>query len=115
LRRDEDNEVTNDDVFAQAAWEVSERWSLHAGARHSTVRFVSRDRFFTPANPDDSGRVSHSRTTPVAGVVYKPHPRLHLYANAGEGFETPTFAELAYRPGGASGLNFALRPARSRH
>jgi iron complex outermembrane receptor protein len=32
----------------------------------------------------------------------------------GQGFETPTFAELAYRPGGATGLNFALRPATSR-
>src|SRR4029079_11371738 len=36
---------------------------------------------------------------------------LKLYANAGKGFETPTFAELAYRPDGSAGLNFALRPA----
>ena len=115
LRRDEDDEVANTDVFAQAEWEWSPRWSLHAGARRSTVRFVSRDRYFTPANPDDSGRVEHSRTTPVAGIVYKPSERLRLYANAGEGFETPTFAELAYRPGGATGLNFALQPAKSRH
>jgi iron complex outermembrane recepter protein len=31
----------------------------------------------------------------------------------GRGFETPTFNELAYRPGGTAGLNFALRPSRS--
>jgi iron complex outermembrane receptor protein len=31
----------------------------------------------------------------------------------GRGFETPTFNELAYRPDGSSGLNFALRPSRS--
>ncbi|HEX5092887.1 MAG TPA: TonB-dependent receptor, partial [Burkholderiales bacterium] len=36
------------------------------------------------------------------------------YANYGQGFETPTFAELAYRPGG-TGLNFALQPSQSRH
>jgi iron complex outermembrane receptor protein len=35
------------------------------------------------------------------------------YATYGQGFETPTFAELAYRPDGSSGLNFALDPARS--
>jgi iron complex outermembrane receptor protein len=59
--------------------------------------------------------VTYSRTVPVAGLVFEPAPRWRLYANAGEGFETPTFAELAYRPGGATGLNFALQPARSRH
>ena len=36
-----------------------------------------------------------------------------MYANWGEGFETPTFIELAYRTVG-TGLNFDLRPAVSR-
>jgi iron complex outermembrane receptor protein len=36
-----------------------------------------------------------------------------VYATYGEGFETPTFAELAYRPVG-TGLNFDLEPATSR-
>ena len=51
----------------------------------------------------------------MAGVVFKAAPEVNLYANLGEGFETPTFAELAYRPGGATGLNFDLKPSRSRH
>ena len=38
---------------------------------------------------------------------------MHLYANAGRGFETPTLNELAYRSDGAPGLNFGLRPATS--
>jgi iron complex outermembrane receptor protein len=38
-----------------------------------------------------------------------------LYASYGDGFATPTFSELGYRPGGASGLNFALRPDRSKN
>jgi iron complex outermembrane receptor protein len=50
----------------------------------------------------------------VAGLAYKLTKEMTLYANAGQGFETPTFAELAYRPGGATGLNFALRPSTSR-
>jgi iron complex outermembrane receptor protein len=40
---------------------------------------------------------------------------VNLYANAGKGFETPTFIELAYRSGGATGLNFGLKPATSRN
>jgi iron complex outermembrane receptor protein len=36
-----------------------------------------------------------------------------VYANLGEGFETPSFIELAYRTVG-TGLNFDLRPAISR-
>jgi iron complex outermembrane receptor protein len=38
-----------------------------------------------------------------------------VYAAAGKGFETPTFNEVSYRPGGQTGLNFGLRPAKSRH
>jgi iron complex outermembrane receptor protein len=86
-----------------------------AGVRHSRVDFESRDHFITAANPNDSGTVDFVRTTPVAGMTFRLAPELNLYANAGKGFETPTFAELAHRPGGATGLNFALKPARSTH
>jgi iron complex outermembrane receptor protein len=40
-------------------------------------------------------------------------PAVSVYANYGRGFETPTFAELAYRPDGSNGLNFSLDPATS--
>ena len=115
LKRDEDDTVSNSDIYLQAEWNPSPYWSASAGARRSTVRFQSDDHYVVGANPDDSGRVSYARTTPVAGVMFKPDSAWHLYANAGEGFETPTFAELAYRPGGATGVNFALQPAKSRH
>ena len=115
LRRDEEDVVYNADVFAQAEWEFAPLWSLSGGARHSSVRYDSKDYYIVGPNPDDSGRISFSRTTPVAGILFKPDGRLHLYANAGGGFETPTFAELAYRPGGVTGINFALQPAKSRH
>lgn len=115
LKRDEDDVVSNTDFYLQGEWIVSPQWSVSVGARHSTVRFDSTDHYIVGANPDDSGNVSYSRTTPVVGLVFKPDAQWHLYANAGEGFETPTFAELAYRPGGATGLNFSLQPAKSRH
>jgi iron complex outermembrane recepter protein len=115
LKRDQDDTVTSTDVYAQGEWQVAPRWRLAAGARHSRVHFRSRDDFVTATNPDDSGSASYLRTTPVAGVVFSPAPALNLYANIGKGFETPTFAELAYRPGGATGLNLALRPSDSLH
>ena len=112
LRRDEDNRVRNLDQYAQAQWE-SERWTLTAGLRHSQVRFDSRDNYIAPGNGDDSGAAKFEATTPVAGAVYHVSDHLNVYAAAGRGFETPTFNELAYRPGG-TGLNFGLRPASSR-
>jgi iron complex outermembrane receptor protein len=115
LKRDEDDTVTNTDLYAQAEWQLAPRWNVLAGVRHSRVNFESRDHFVTAANPNDSGTVDFVRTTPVAGTTFRLTPELNLYANAGKGFETPTFAELAYRPGGATGLNFALKPARSTH
>jgi iron complex outermembrane recepter protein len=116
LRRDEDNEVTSTDVYAQAEWRLAERWSLHGGARHSRVRFTSDDDFITALNPDDSGERSYRATTPVAGVVYRLTTRTSFYGNVGRGFETPTFVELAYRrPELGTGLNLDLEASRSRH
>src|SRR5204862_348811 len=59
------------------------------------------------------GSQSFDDTSPVLGVVFHATETLNLYASYGEGFETPTFAELAYRSGG-TGLNFGLQPATSR-
>ena len=56
--------------------------------------------------------ISYSKTTPVAGVLFKLTPAVNLYANAGKGFETPTLIEMAYSPGGG-GFNFNLQPATS--
>ncbi|WP_183958577.1 TonB-dependent receptor domain-containing protein [Chiayiivirga flava] len=114
LRRDERNEVGNVDRYAQAFWQFADRWSLLAGARHSAVRFESRDRYVTAANPDDSGRVDYRETTPVAGLMFSPTQDLRWYVSAGRGFETPTFNEIAYRADGGAGLAFDLRPAVSR-
>jgi iron complex outermembrane receptor protein len=110
LKRNEDDTVDSTDFYAQAEWRLHRRVLMMAGVRHSRVQFESRD-FFVTANPDDSGSVRYQRTSPVSGITFDVSERIKLYANVGKGFETPTFAELAYRPDGTSGLNFALRPS----
>ncbi|MGO1719330.1 MAG: TonB-dependent receptor family protein, partial [Luteimonas sp.] len=111
LRRDERNRLENADVYAQAWWQLAERWSLLLGARHSEVEFDSRDEYVTDGNPDDSGRLRHRHTAPVAGITFAPREDLRVYVSAGRGFETPTFNEISYRADGGAGLAFDLQPA----
>jgi len=113
LQRDEDDTVRSAALYAEAEWKFAPRWSLLAGLRHTEVSFYSSDYYIVGANPDDSGQIRFKNTSPVAGLVYSISPALNLYGNVGRGFETPTFAELAYRSGGATGLNFALQPSTS--
>ncbi len=112
LKRDEDDTVSSRNVFAQADWRFTDRWAASAGIRNTRVAFNTRDFFIAGANGDDSGATKFTDTSPVAGLTFRVLPELNLYASAGRGFETPTFAEIAYRSGG-SGLNFALKPSRS--
>lgn len=115
LRRDEDDTVYNFDQYLQAEWLPTERWRIFAGVRHSEVKFKSEDFFTATGNPDDSGSLKYRHTSPVLGALYSITPKLNVYANYGQGFETPTFAELAYRSDGTSGLNFGLKPSKSNH
>jgi iron complex outermembrane receptor protein len=112
LKRDEDDRVESTNLFGQADWRFAERASATLGLRRTLVRFDSRDHFITAGNPDDSGNIAYSNTSPVAGLAFRLAPEMSLYASAGRGFETPTNAELAYRRTG-TGLNFALKPSRS--
>ena len=113
LRRDEDDTVTGTNFYAEAKARVLPALSLTLGVRTSTVRYKSEDHYIVGPNPDDSGTRKFTNTSPVAGVVWHVAENLNAYASYGRGFETPTFAELAYRQGG-TGLNFALAPATSR-
>jgi iron complex outermembrane receptor protein len=113
LRRDEDNTAIASDQYVQGTWQISPRWRLDAGVRHSQVRSGSQDHYIVTNNGDDSGSARYSATLPAAGLMFKLSEQEHLYVTAGRGFETPTLTELSYRPGGQPGLNFDLQPARS--
>ena len=113
LRRNENDIARNIDEYTQASISLWRHWSIMFGVRHSEVKFITQDHFITPGNGNDSGGVTYTATSPVAGVLYAPLDWLHLYAAFGQGFRTPLASELAYQPDGAPGPNFALRPARS--
>ncbi|HEY0877627.1 MAG TPA: TonB-dependent receptor [Zeimonas sp.] len=115
LRRNESDTVRDFDQYALVEWWVTPHWKLAGGARRSNVRFTVRDAFIDATNPDDSGSREYSATSPVLGVLYALSDSANLYASIGRGFETPTFAELAYRPDGRPGLNFGLQASRSRN
>lgn len=112
LRRNEDDTARNTDVFGQLDWTFTPDWQAIAGVRASRVRFSVDDRF-NPAASSTSGSVQYRNTSPVVGLVWHAAETLNVYANLGTGFETPTLAESAYRPGGAPGPNFALKPSKS--
>lgn len=114
LKRNENDQVTSLNEYVQAEWQPAPRWTLIAGLRHTEVKFKTRDFFLSGANPDDSGNLTHRNTSPAAGVLFKLTPAINLYTNFGKGFETPTFNELFYKPDGATGLNLALKPSKSR-
>lgn len=115
LRRDETNDARSVDQYLQVEWSLAARWLLLAGVRHSAIRFSSADHYIRTGNPDDSGSVDYDASTPVLNLLWRASSVAHVYASYGQGFETPTLVELAYRSNGAAGLNFDLRAARTRN
>ena len=117
LRRDEDNIAASSGQYLQAEWALGKDWTLSGGVRRSLINYENRDRYIASSasttNPDDSGTASYANTSPVLGLIYHLNPSVNLYVNAGKGFDTPAFIELAYKANGASGLNFALQPSSS--
>ncbi len=113
LRRDEHDISRSQGLYALGTLHVAPRWSVSVGLRRSRVQVRVHDDFISAVNPDDSGRIGYAATTPVAGLLFRATRAWHLYASWGRAFETPTGTELAYRPGGGTGLHLALRPART--
>lgn len=81
------------------------------------MNLIVKDRFTTGTgnNGDNSGGVEYDKTTPVIGATWKVNPALNLYANYGEGFETPTFIEAAYTSTSAYVPNLSLKPSQSKN
>ncbi|WP_165473245.1 TonB-dependent receptor PqqU [Klebsiella variicola] len=111
LRRNERNLMWNIDPYLQTQWQLTDKLSLDAGVRYSSVWFDSNDYYITPGNGDDSGDASYHKWLPAGSLKYALTDAWNVYLSAGRGFETPTINELSYRSDNQSGLNFGLKPS----
>lgn len=111
LRRNERNLMWNVDPYLQTQWQLTDKLSLDAGVRYSSVWFDSNDYYITPGNGDDSGDASYHKWLPAGSLKYALTDVWNVYLSAGRGFETPTINELSYRSDNQSGLNFGLKPS----
>ncbi|OYW02134.1 MAG: ligand-gated channel protein [Acidiphilium sp. 37-64-53] len=113
LRRNEQDIARNIAEYAQINANLTPKIIFDAGLRHSQDYFSVQDLYVTPKLTNDTGSVSYSHTSLVAGVTYHLTSTTNLFADYGEGFETPTLDQLAYLPNGEAGFNAALVPTTS--
>ncbi len=109
-RRDEDNTLWNLDPYLQASYTLNQDWNLDAGLRYSNVHFKTEDKFLS--NGDNSGKTTYEKLLPSVALSWKIVPELMAYASYAQGFETPTFTEMAY-PASDSNKTLDLRAAES--
>ena len=118
LKRNETQTVHNFDQYVQATIEPTDRLLLVGGLRHTKINFNVDDKMpVIPGDPDSGGSLGYSNTSPVLGATFKVTPTLNLYANYGEGFETPTFIEMTYvgNPFSGTGPNLTIQPSTSKN
>lgn len=119
LRRDEDDKVQSLNTWVQGEWRFSPNWSTTAGLRNTRVHFSVSDHYLADGS-NGSGSQTLMDTSPAVGLLWRAAPEVNVFANWGQGFETPTFNEMFYRsgpggPGSLPGVNFDLKPSRSRN
>jgi len=110
LRRNEDNTLWNADPYLQASYNFAPDWTLDAGLRYSNVHFKSEDKFL--ANGNNSGKTTYEKLLPSAALSWQILPELMAYTSYAQGFETPTFTEMAY-PADNSNSTLSLKAAES--
>lgn len=110
LRRDEDNTLWNIDPYAQASYAINDAVNVDAGLRYSNVHFKTEDHFLT--NGDNSGKTDYQKLLPSLALSWQIVPELMAYASYAQGFETPTFTEMAY-PAVTANTPFSLKAAES--
>lgn len=114
LKRNEYNRTVSREAYLISTWELSPRWQLVAGLRHNRFKFDSSDKYLIDGK-DDSGSVKYNKTNPAVGLNWQLTTQLSLYTAVGQGFETPTLQEVAYRPDGQTGFNSDIKPSVSRN
>ena len=95
--------------FASLQWAPVEPLTVSVGARHDKLTFDVGDRFLKD-NVNSSATRDMSASTMHLGASWVFSPRMTVYANIANAFETPTTTELSARPGGVGGFNPDLGP-----
>ena len=116
MNRDENDTAYNLDQYIQGKLSVLDSTDVHAGIRHSLVNMRFKSNIPTSISPsvNMNGTVTFEDTTSVLGVIWKATPAFNIYANYGQGFETPTLIEMAYNSSTtATGPNLNLKPSTS--
>ena len=115
LRRDEDDTISNTDGYLQLAWSPLDALSLLAGVRYSDVRFRSDDHYVNRRQSRRQRAAQLQPTEPGArrGLARR-RDNVNVYANYGQGFETPAFTELAYRPSERASISGCSPPSATR-
>ncbi|HKJ15963.1 MAG TPA: TonB-dependent receptor [Xanthomonadales bacterium] len=100
LTTDQDEDVTDYGVFAQAMWEPSEQLTVNIGGRYDQVDYEVTDRLGQGGSADtDFGEFS-----PMAGASWAFSDEVSFYGNVSRSFDPPATAELA-NPDGPTGFN----------
>lgn len=110
LRRDEFNNIESQSFYTRIAWQIAPHWQFDGGLRYNEIDYRVSDSYVTTENPDDSGTREFDELSKAAALTWLATDWLSTYVSYGEGFETPTLTELAYRNEG-SGLNRTLTPS----
>ncbi len=112
INRHENDSASNFDQFIQGKLGLSDAVDLHAGIRHTKVAVKFEG--LPDTNTQITGSTSFSKTTPVIGAIWKVNQTTNVYANYGQGFETPTTIEMAYSSQSSpTGPNLNLKPSTS--
>jgi iron complex outermembrane receptor protein len=69
----------NVDPYLQTQWQLTEKLSLDAGVRYSSVWFDSNDYYITPGN-DDSGEASYHKWLPAGSLKYAVTDAWNVYS-----------------------------------
>lgn len=113
LRRDETGYVTSTDVGADLQYSAIPNLDLYSGFRLNQQKFVVNDWFISGSNPDDSGQRKANHLNWASGANYQLNAQQSLHLSLGEGYESPTLAEMAYTKD-AKGLNLDLKAAKAK-
>ncbi len=118
MNRDENDTAYNLDQYVQGKLSLTNSADLHGGIRHSLVNMRFKSNIPVSSSPDPSvnmnGTITFEDTTSVVGVLWKASPTFNIYANYGQGFETPTLIEMAYNSSTvATGPNLTLKASTS--